>query len=117
MSKNRNGEIPATATGTSERQSPAPSGEEGTPTLTQISNQGDSQATEVGDGDDDDTTTSDQARSSLEVVSLSIAGTALAFKSDRSQEDGGGSGRAVSERAPSRKNGVPDDTLACPSPI
>ena len=112
--KNGQGETSTVAANVTERQSPVPSVEEDTPTLTQVSDHGDSQATEIGDGDDDDVT-GNQARSSS--VSTSTAGVAIAFDLYRSQEGGGRSGRSVSERAPSRTNGVPDDTLVCPSPI
>ena len=49
--------------------------------------------------------------------SLARLEVVIAFDSNRSPEDGGGSGREVLERAPSRTNGVPDDTPDCPSPI
>ena len=68
---------------------------------------------EVGDAIDAD----GQARSSLEFELDSSTRAELAFEFNRSLEDGGGSGREVLERAPSRTNGVPDDALVCPSPI
>ena len=84
------------------------------PMLTQVSDQQeDSQVTEVGDDDEADS----QARLSSAIVSTNAAGVVIAFDSNRSPEDGGGSGREVLERAPSRTNGVPDDTPDCPSPI
>ena len=49
----------------------------------EVSKQGDSQATEVGDDDDDDGADS-QAQTSSVYVSTSIAGVALAFESYRS---------------------------------
>ena len=58
--------------------------------LTQVSNQGDSQATEVGDASDAD----DQARSSLESELDSSTRAELAFELNRSLEDGGGSGES-----------------------
>ena len=58
-----------------------------------------------------------QARSSSESELDSSTRAELAFDFHRSLEDGGGSGREVSERAPSRMNGVPDDAPDCPSPI
>eukprot|EP01043_Picozoa_sp_COSAG02_P040658 COSAG02_NODE_3309_length_6958_cov_41.260534_4_plen_106_part_00 len=51
------------------------------------------------------------------IVSTSAAGVEIAFDLKRSLEDGGGSGREVPKRAPSRTNGVPDDAPDCPSPI
>ena len=81
--------------------------------LTQVSEPGDSQATEVGDAIDAD----GQARSSLEFEPDSSTRAELAFELNRSLEDGGGSGREVLEHAPSRMNGVPDDAPDRPSPI
>ena len=82
--------------------------------LTQVSDQQeDSQVTKVGDDDDADS----QARSSSAIVSTSAAGVEIAFDLKRSLEDGGGSGREVPKRAPSRTNGVPGDAPDCPSPI
>ena len=99
------GETQATTTGASGLQSPLSSELEDVPMLTQVSEPGDSQATEVGDDDDADS----QAQLSSEKESESIARVELAFKSDRSLEDGGRSGQPALERAPSRMNGVPDD--------
>ena len=81
--------------------------------LTQVSDQGDSQATDVGDALEAD----GQAWSSSESKLDSSTRAELAFDFNRSLEDGGGSGREVLERAPSRMNGVPDDAPNCPSPI
>ena len=86
---------------------------ENEPMLTQVSNQGDSQATEVGEVFEAD----GQARISSESESVSSTRVELAFDLNRSLEGGGGSGREVLERAPSRTNGVPDDAPDCPSPI
>ena len=104
---------PVATTDITERLSPSSSDTNDEPRLTQVSNQGDSQATEVGDDIDAD----GQARSSLAFESDSSTRVELAFESNRSLEDGGGSGREVLERAPSRMNGVPDDAPDCPSPI
>ena len=85
--------------------SPSSSDTNDEPRLTQVSNQGDSQATEVGEVFEAD----GQARISSESESVSSTRAELAFELNRSLEDGGGSGREVLERAPSRMNGVPDN--------
>ena len=108
-----NGDAPAATADATERLSPSSSDMENEPMLTQVSNQGDSQATEVGEVFEAD----GQARISSESESVSSTRVELAFDLNRSLEGSGRSGREVLERAPSRMNGVPDDAPDYPSPI
>eukprot|EP01043_Picozoa_sp_COSAG02_P039751 COSAG02_NODE_3160_length_7253_cov_17.821778_4_plen_263_part_01 len=96
------GEAPAVTTDATELLSSSSPDMDGEPMLTQVSDQGDSQATDVGDALEAD----GQARSSSESKLDSSTRAELAFDFNRSLEDGGGSGREVLERAPSRMNGV-----------
>ena len=109
----KKGDAPAATADATECLSPSSSDMENEPMLTQVSNQGDSQATEVGEVFEAD----GQARISSESESVSSTRVELAFDLNRSLEGSGRSGREVLERAPSRTNGVPDDAPDYPSPI
>ena len=89
----------------------ATSDEEDEPTSTQVDDLGDSQATLVGDDDD-------IVNASLPLASRTVdgAGVVIAFNSNRSDEDGGGSEEGTQPRGPSRMNGSPGRGLSLPEP-
>ena len=80
-------------------------------TSTQVDDLGDSQATLVGDDDI-------EVNASLPLASHAVDGVdvVIAFNSNRSDEDGGGSEEGSQPRGPSRMNGSPGRGLSLPEP-
>ena len=85
---------------------------EDAPTLTQVDDLGDSQATLVGEDD------AELVNASLPLVSRTVdnAGVVIAFNSNRSDEDSGRSEDRSQPRGPSRMNGSPGRGLSLPEP-
>ena len=82
------------------------------PTLTQVDDLGDSQATLVGD----DTDTVDTS-SPLASRTVDGAGVDIAFNSNRSDEESGRSEDRLQLRGPSRTNGSPGRGKDSPEPF